>query len=145
MMLLAVYLILVGLIEIFGLYLSVIPGIIALLAGIFIVLGRQRISRGIRKADAVERSRNSVIPNEVEGSRSVTSKFAQSDSSTSPGMTTICGVRNIATWMRRSDKKYFAPFLSRYPKVKISNAALRKVPFEQMDGLLITGGPEVTR
>ena len=59
-------------------------------------------------------------------------------------MTTICGVRNIATWMRRSDKKYFAPFLSRYPKVKISNAALRKVPFEQMDGLLLTGGPDVT-
>ena len=52
-------------------------------------------------------------------------------------------MRNIATWMRRSDKKYFAPFLSRYPEIKIWNAALRKVPMEHMDGLLLTGGPDV--
>ena len=50
---------------------------------------------------------------------------------------------NLATWMRRSDQKYFAPFLSRYPEMKIWNAALRKVPFGQMDGLLLTGGPDV--
>jgi len=25
-------------------------------------------------------------------------------------MTAICGMRNIGTWMRRSDEKYFAPF-----------------------------------
>ena len=40
MLLLAVYLILVGLIGVFGFYFGVIPGIIALLAGIFIILGR---------------------------------------------------------------------------------------------------------
>ena len=40
MLLLAIYLILVGLIGIFGFYFGVIPGIIALLAGIFIILGR---------------------------------------------------------------------------------------------------------
>jgi hypothetical protein len=40
MLLLAIYLILVGLIGIFGFYFGVIPGIIALLAGIFILLGR---------------------------------------------------------------------------------------------------------
>jgi putative glutamine amidotransferase len=59
------------------------------------------------------------------------------------GMTAICGMRNLATWMRRSDEKYFAPFLSRYPEVKVRNAAKRKVPFEKLHGLLLTGGPDV--
>ena len=40
MLLLAVYLILVGLIGVFGFYFGVIPGLIALLAGVFIILGR---------------------------------------------------------------------------------------------------------
>ena len=40
MLLLAVYLILVGLIGVFGFYFGVIPGIIAVLAGIFIIFGR---------------------------------------------------------------------------------------------------------
>src|SRR6476619_794480 len=52
-------------------------------------------------------------------------------------------MRNLATWMRRSDEKYFAPFLSRYPEVKVRNAAKRKVPFEELHGLLLTGGPDV--
>jgi hypothetical protein len=59
------------------------------------------------------------------------------------GMTAICGMRNLATWMRRSDEKYFAPFLLRYSEVKVWNAAKRKVPFEKMHGLLLTGGPDV--
>jgi putative glutamine amidotransferase len=58
-------------------------------------------------------------------------------------MTAICGMRNIATWMRRSDEKYFAPFLAKYPDIEVWNAARRDVPFEQMDGLLLTGGPDV--
>ena len=40
MLLLTVYLILVGLIGVFGFHFGVIPGVIALLAGIFIILGR---------------------------------------------------------------------------------------------------------
>src|SRR5207249_4528855 len=28
-------------------------------------------------------------------------------------MTAICGMRNIGTWMRRSDEKYFAPFFAK--------------------------------
>jgi putative glutamine amidotransferase len=58
-------------------------------------------------------------------------------------MTAICGMRNIATWMRRSDEKYFAPFFAKFPDIKVWNAARRDVPFEQMDGLLLTGGPDV--
>jgi hypothetical protein len=45
-----------------------------------------------------------------------------------------CGVRTRNT---------FAPFLSRYSEVKVWNAAKRKVPLEQMDGLLLTGGADV--
>jgi putative glutamine amidotransferase len=52
-------------------------------------------------------------------------------------------MRDIATWMRRSDGKYFAPFFTKYPDIEVWNAALRDVPFEQMDGLLLTGGPDV--
>jgi putative glutamine amidotransferase len=52
-------------------------------------------------------------------------------------------MRNVATWMRRKDKKYFAPFFARYPDVKIWNAAQGKVPIEHMNGLLLTGGPDV--
>jgi putative glutamine amidotransferase len=59
-------------------------------------------------------------------------------------MTAICGMRNLATWMRRSDEKYFEPFFTKYPGLKVCNAAKRKVLFEQMDGLLLTGGPDVT-
>jgi hypothetical protein len=40
MLLLAVYLILVGLIGVFGFNFGFIPGIIALIGGIFIILGR---------------------------------------------------------------------------------------------------------
>ena len=40
MLLLAIYLILVGLVGTFGFSFGVIPGIIALIAGIFILLGR---------------------------------------------------------------------------------------------------------
>jgi putative glutamine amidotransferase len=58
-------------------------------------------------------------------------------------MTAICGMRNIATWMRRSDEKYFAPFLAKYPDIEVWNAVRRDVPFAQMDGLLLTGGPDV--
>jgi putative glutamine amidotransferase len=50
---------------------------------------------------------------------------------------------NLATWMRRSDEKYFASFLPRRPEVKVWNAARRKVPLQEMHGLLLTGGPDI--
>jgi len=52
-------------------------------------------------------------------------------------------MRNVVTWMRRKDEKYFAAFFARYPDVKVWNAAQRRVPFEQMNGLLLTGGPDI--
>ena len=50
---------------------------------------------------------------------------------------------NVATWMRSKDKKYFTPFFSHYPDIKLWNAAERAVPLDQMDGLLLTGGPDI--
>jgi putative glutamine amidotransferase len=79
----------------------------------------------------------------IEGFRGVSFKPSPRDSSTSLGMTAISGMRNIATWMRRSDEKYFAPFFAKYPDIEVRNAARLDVPFEQMDGLLLTGGPDV--
>ena len=58
-------------------------------------------------------------------------------------MTAICGMRNIGTWMRRSDEKYFVPFFAKCPDLEVWNAARRKVPLEKMTGLLLTGGPDV--
>ena len=52
-------------------------------------------------------------------------------------------MRNVGTWMRRKDEKYFAPFFARYPDVKVWNAAQGKVQLEQMNGLLLTGGPDI--
>lgn len=52
-------------------------------------------------------------------------------------------MRNIATWMRGKDEKYFAPFFARYPDVKLWNAASGNVPLDQMQGLLLTGGPDI--
>ncbi len=52
---------------------------------------------------------------------------------------------NLVTWIRRSDEKYFAPFFTAYPEVEIWNAARRQVPLEQMHGLLLTGGPDISQ
>ena len=50
---------------------------------------------------------------------------------------------NIATWMRRSDEKYFAPFFAAHPQMNVWNAARRSVPLGKVHGLLLTGGPDI--
>jgi putative glutamine amidotransferase len=50
---------------------------------------------------------------------------------------------NLATWIRRKDDKYFAPFFAAHPEVRIWNAAEGKIPMEEMDGLLLTGGADI--
>ena len=52
-------------------------------------------------------------------------------------------MRNLATWLRRKDEKYFAPFFVKYPELKVWNAERGKIPFEKMNGLLLTGGADV--
>lgn len=50
----------------------------------------------------------------------------------------------IATWMRDKDRKYFAPFFSNYSDIEIHDAAHTEVALEKMDGLLLTGGSDVS-
>ena len=50
---------------------------------------------------------------------------------------------NLATWLRPKDEKFFNPIFDRYPHVKVWNALNTNVPLAEMDGLLLTGGPDI--
>ena len=52
-------------------------------------------------------------------------------------------VLNLATWMRRSDEKWFRRAFAPHPDVQIWNAQRREVPMDEMSGLLLTGGPDI--
>ena len=49
----------------------------------------------------------------------------------------------LASWIRRRDEKWFAPFLTLRKDIKVCNAARRPVSLEEMDALLLTGGQDV--
>lgn len=49
----------------------------------------------------------------------------------------------LATWMRKKDEPFFQRALARFPDLKIYNAAEQIVTIDEMDGLLLTGGPDV--
>jgi putative glutamine amidotransferase len=51
---------------------------------------------------------------------------------------------NLATWIRPKDSKCFRPLFARHPEVKLFNARTRIVPLDQMDGLLLTGGADIS-
>ena len=51
---------------------------------------------------------------------------------------------NLATWIRPKDAKSFRAIFSKHPEIKVWNALNRKVPFEKMDGLLLTGGSDIS-
>jgi putative glutamine amidotransferase len=51
---------------------------------------------------------------------------------------------NLATWIRRKDAKSFRAIFGKHPEIKVWNALNRKVPLEQMDGLLLTGGSDIS-
>ncbi|HEX4707394.1 MAG TPA: gamma-glutamyl-gamma-aminobutyrate hydrolase family protein [Candidatus Udaeobacter sp.] len=51
---------------------------------------------------------------------------------------------NLATWIRPTDSKYFRPLVARHPEIKVFNARTRTVPLDQMDGLLLTGGSDIS-
>jgi putative glutamine amidotransferase len=52
-------------------------------------------------------------------------------------------MRNLATWLRPKDEKWFHPIFARYSDVKIWNALAGDVPLPEMNALLLTGGPDV--
>ena len=50
---------------------------------------------------------------------------------------------NVATWMRPKDEPFFQRSFAAHPEVTIWNAAHSAVPMAEMDGLLLTGGPDI--
>jgi len=51
---------------------------------------------------------------------------------------------NLATWIRPKDTKSFRAIFAKHPEIKVWNALNQNVPFEQMDGLLLTGGSDIS-
>ena len=51
---------------------------------------------------------------------------------------------NLVTWIRPKDAKWFRPIFRKHPEIKIWNARNRNVPLDQMDGLLLTGGSDIS-
>lgn len=52
-------------------------------------------------------------------------------------------MRNLATWTRAKDDKWFQPIFAKYPEVRVWNALTEKVALEEMHGLLLTGGADI--
>ena len=51
---------------------------------------------------------------------------------------------NLATWIRRKDAESFRPIFAKHPEIKVWNALDQPVHLEQMDGLLLTGGSDIS-
>jgi putative glutamine amidotransferase len=51
---------------------------------------------------------------------------------------------NLATWIRPKDAKWFRTVFAKYPGLKVWNARNRNVAHEKMDGLLLTGGSDIS-
>ena len=53
-------------------------------------------------------------------------------------------MRNLATWIRPKDTKWFRAIFARHPDIKVWNARIRNVPLDKMDGLLLSGGSDIS-
>ena len=51
---------------------------------------------------------------------------------------------NLATWIRAKDAKWFRPIFRKHPEIKVWNARNRNFRLDQMDGLLLTGGSDIS-
>jgi putative glutamine amidotransferase len=51
---------------------------------------------------------------------------------------------NLATWIRAKDAKWFCAIFAKHPEIRVWNARNRHVRLEKMDGLLLTGGPDIS-
>ena len=51
---------------------------------------------------------------------------------------------NLATWIRPKDAKSFRAIFSKHPEIKVWNARNRDVRLDEMDGLLLTGGSDIS-
>src|SRR5947207_15396955 len=50
---------------------------------------------------------------------------------------------HVATWIRPKDDKWFRRAFAKHPNVRLWNARTQQVPFEKMNGLLLSGGADV--
>jgi putative glutamine amidotransferase len=51
---------------------------------------------------------------------------------------------NLATWIRPKDAKWFRAIFVKHPGIKVWNARNRHVSLDEMDGLLLTGGSDIS-
>lgn len=51
---------------------------------------------------------------------------------------------NLVAWMRPKDEKWFQPFFAKHPDVHVFDARKGDVALDQMDGLLLTGGSDIS-
>jgi putative glutamine amidotransferase len=51
---------------------------------------------------------------------------------------------NLATWMRPKDEEWFRLFFAKHPDIHVFDARKGDVPMDEMDGLLLTGGSDIT-
>ena len=50
----------------------------------------------------------------------------------------------LATWMRAKDEKWFQPFFDKHSDIHVSDARKGAVVLKEMDGLLLTGGSDIS-
>jgi len=50
----------------------------------------------------------------------------------------------LGSWIRETDDPLFARFLAPHPEITLGNARLEPVDPATMDGLLVTGGPDIS-
>ena len=51
---------------------------------------------------------------------------------------------NLATWIRAKDAKWFRPIFAKHPEIEIWNPRTRNVALNKMDGLLLSGGSDIS-
>jgi len=51
---------------------------------------------------------------------------------------------HLGSWIRESDTENFNRFLTPHPEIALSNARLGPVDLASLDGLLVTGGPDIS-
>jgi putative glutamine amidotransferase len=51
---------------------------------------------------------------------------------------------HLASWIRESDRANFDQFLAPHPEISLGNARLGEVDLATIDGLLVTGGPDIS-
>jgi len=60
------------------------------------------------------------------------------------GKSQIRPMPNLATWIRPKDAKWFRAIFLKHPEIKVWNAQTRNVRLDQMDGLLLSGGSDIS-